>query len=183
MKVHTVNADGSTGTSGEMDFLLLDQYAPNNIAHITELANSTPSELANAPAGAMFYDGLTFHRIISNFMDQGGDPKGDGTGGSNTIKVDDELSADLRFDSTGLLALANGGNDTNDCQFFIMNAAYDSLDFGYTIIGDLVAGDNIRQAIANVPVKNNSQGEDSQPLNPPIIDSVRVVANTAGMAW
>ena len=70
MMVHTVNADGSTGTSGEMDFLLLDDYAPNNIQHITSLANSG------------FYNGLTFHRIIQDFMIQGGDPLGTGSGGS-----------------------------------------------------------------------------------------------------
>jgi len=66
MQVHTVNADGSVGTSGEIDFLLLDDYAPNNIAHITSLVNSG------------FYKGLTFHRIIQDFMDQGGDPLGTG---------------------------------------------------------------------------------------------------------
>jgi cyclophilin family peptidyl-prolyl cis-trans isomerase len=166
MKVHTVNSDGSTGTQGEMDFLLLDDYAPVNIAHIESLISSG------------FYDGLTFHRIIQDFMIQGGDPTGTGGGGSgpnNTVVGhDDEFSTDLRFTTSGLLALANSGTDTNDCQFFITAAPYRDGDFQYTIIGKLVAGDDIRQAIANVPVEENSSGEDSKPVNPPIIDSVTI---------
>ncbi len=114
MQVHTVNADGSTGTSGEMDFLLLDDYAPNNIQHVEQLANEDPG----------FYDGLTFHRIIQDFMIQGGDPLGTGSGGSGANGEpgnvqDDEFNVDMRFTSSGLLAMANSGPDTNDCQFFI----------------------------------------------------------------
>ena len=89
--------------------------------------------------------------------------------------MDDEFNVDLRFTSSGILAMANSGPDTNDCQFFITNAPYRSLDYGYTIIGKLVAGDAIRQAIAGVPVEANSSGEVSQPINPPIIDSVTIV--------
>jgi cyclophilin family peptidyl-prolyl cis-trans isomerase len=165
MKVHTVNADGTTGVSGEMDFLLLGDYAPINIAHITALANSS------------FYDTtatktMTFHRIIQDFMIQGGDPTGTGRGGSGTGIEDDEFNTDVRFTSSGLLALANRGNDTNDCQFFITSNTYRDGDYQYTILGKLVAGDDIRQAIAAVPVNG------SAPLNPPIIDSVTVVPNT-----
>ena len=168
MTAHTVNADGSTGVSGTMDFLLLDQYAPNNIAHVVSLVKSG------------FYNDLQFFRIISDFMEQAGSPTNNGQGGSSLGAVDDEFSADLRFDSTGLLAMANSGPDTNDSQFFIMNAPYPSLDFGYTIIGDLVAGDSLRQAISNVPVEANSSmnGEVSKPLNPPIIDSITEVPDT-----
>ncbi|MCE5267958.1 MAG: peptidylprolyl isomerase [Planctomycetaceae bacterium] len=170
MQVHTVNADGSVGKSGEMDFLLLDDYAPNNIAHIKELVN------------AGFYNGLDFHRIMQDFMSQGGDPLGTGSGGSGENGApgdvqDDEFSADLRFTSTGLLALANSGADSNDCQFFVMNAPYRSLDYGYTIIGKLVAGDDLRQAIAGVAVEDNGSGELSTPTDPPIIDSVSIVSN------
>ena len=171
MKVHTVNADGSVGTSGEMDFLLLDSYAPNNIQHIIDLANSG------------FYNGLTFHRILQDFMIQGGDPVGDGTGGSGPNgapgKVqDDEFSTDLRFSSSGLLALANSGADTNDCQFFITSDTFYDGDYQYTILGKLVAGDTVRQAVAAVDVVDNGNGEISKPVNPPIIDSVTVVDNT-----
>ncbi len=177
MKVHTVNADGTTGTSGEMDFLLLDDYAPNNIAHITALANSG------------FYNGLTFDRILQDLI-QGGNPGGAGGSGSNTMlaKQDDEFNVDVRFTSPGLLALANNGPydtdfpgsrpDTNDCQFFITSGAYRDGDFQYTIIGKLVAGDDIRQAIESVPVEDNGQGEISQPVKPPIIDSVTIVPDT-----
>ena len=171
MQVHTVNADGSTGTSGEMDFLLLDDYAPNNIAHITSLVNSG------------FYNGLSFYRIIQDFMIQSGDDVGDGTGGSGPNGTqgavqDDEFNVDMRFTSSGLLALANSGPDTNDCQFFITADACRSLDYQYPILGKLVAGDDIRQAIADVPVEESSWGEMSKPVNAPIIDSVSIVPNT-----
>ncbi|MEN6452332.1 MAG: peptidylprolyl isomerase, partial [Thermoguttaceae bacterium] len=169
MQVHFVGADGST-VSGEMDFLLLDDYAPNNIAHITTLVNQG------------FYNNGSFHRIIEDFMDQGGDPLGTGSGGSGTNGAegdtqDDEFDVDLRFTSSGILALANHGADTNDCQFFVMNDAYRSLDYGYTIIGKLVAGDDIRQALAAVPVENNDSGEASKPVNPVTIDSVSIVTD------
>ena len=171
MQVHTVNADGSTGTSGEMDFLLLDDYAPNNIAHITSLVNSG------------FYNGVTFHRIIQDFMIQGGDPTGTGSGGSGTNGADgavqdDEFNVDVRYTSSGLLALANRGDDTNDCQFFITAVPYRDGDYQYTIIGKLVAGDDIRQAIASVPVEANGWNEVSKPINAPIVDSVSIVPNT-----
>ena len=116
-------------------------------------------------------------------MIQGGDPLGTGSGGSgpNGAKgnaVDDEFSADLRFTSSGLLAMANSGSDTNDCQFFVTADTFRSGDYTYTILGKLVAGDDIRQAIANVPVEDNGNGEVSKPLHPPIIDSIRVVTDT-----
>jgi cyclophilin family peptidyl-prolyl cis-trans isomerase len=177
MQVHTVNDGGSTGTSGEMDFLLLDDYAPDNIAHITTLVNQDPG----------FYNGLTFHRIIKDFMIQGGDPLGNGTGGSGPGGTkgdvqDDEFNGDMRFTSSGLLALANSGPDTNDCQFFITADASRNLDYQYVILGKLVAGDAIRQAIANVPVEGNGQlppyYEVSKPVKPPIIDSISIVSNT-----
>jgi cyclophilin family peptidyl-prolyl cis-trans isomerase len=179
MQVHTVNADGSANPSGEMDFLLLGDVAPNNIAHVEALAN------------AGFYNGLTFHRIIQDFMIQGGDPLGTGSGGSGTDGAkgqtqDDEFNVDIRFTSSGLLAMANSGTDTNDCQFFI-TAGKDTSgnfnyfrdgDYQYTIIGKLVAGDTVRQEVAGVSVVDNGSGETSKPVNPPIIDSVSIVTNT-----
>ena len=174
MQVHTVNANGTTGVSGEMDFLLLDDYAPANIAHITALANSG------------FYNGLTFERIVQDFI-QGGDPSGNGGSGPNhaLVKQDDEFNADVRFTSSGLLALTNNGPyvnpgsrpDTNDCQFFVTSGAYRDGDFQYTIIGKLVTNDSLRQAIDSVPVVDNGSGEISKPVNAPIIDSVSVVSN------
>jgi cyclophilin family peptidyl-prolyl cis-trans isomerase len=171
IKVHTVNANGTPGQSGEMDFLLLDDYAPNNIAHITSLVNSG------------FYNGLTFHRILQDFMIQGGDPTGTGSGGSGPDGAkgavqDDEFNVDIRYTTSGLLALANSGVDTNDCQFFITANTFRGGDYQYTIIGKLVAGDDIRQLIAGVPVEDNGNGEVSKPVNPPIIDSVSIVSNT-----
>jgi cyclophilin family peptidyl-prolyl cis-trans isomerase len=180
MTVHTVNSDGTSGPEGEMDFLLLSSVAPNNIQHITSLINSG------------FYNGQDFFRIIQNFMIQGGDPTGTGNGNSGTPGnpaqiQDDEFSTDIRFTSPGLLALAKPSNsnqtgsqpDANDCQFFITTDTYRDGDFQYTIIGKLVAGNDMLQSLNNVPVQvNSSSGEDSQPVNPPIIDTVTVGPDT-----
>lgn len=160
MHVHTVNSNGTTGTSGEMDFLLLNDKAMLNVQHFEELVSSH------------FYDGLTFHRVIESFMIQGGDPTGTGSGSSGTQVQDDEFDKDIRYTTSGLLALANHGPDTNDCQFFITSNEFRGGDYQYTIIGKLVVGDNIRQAIASVPVYQ--YGEKSTPVNPPIIDSITI---------
>ena len=193
MKVHGVDGSGNQ-FSGEMDFLLLDSIAPQTIARITALANGTAT-------GKNFYDGLTFHRIIQDFMVQGGDPNGNGTGGSGTT-IPDEFQSQVLFTQSGLLAMANSNNasatppvaNTNDSQFFI--TANDpnnirSLDTSasasagtpettnYTIFGMLISGDNIRQDIASTQVESNGQGENSKPLSAPIIDSIRVVSDTS----
>ena len=106
-------------------------------------------------------------------MIQGGDPTGTGSGGSGTNGADgavqdDEFNVDVRYTSSGLLALANRGDDTNDCQFFITAVPYRDGDYQYTIIGKLVAGDDIRQAIASVPVEANGWNEVSKPINAPM---------------
>ena len=123
-------------------------------------------------------------------MIQGGDPGGGGGSGPNTALAehDDEFNVDIRFTTPGLLALANNGPDntmfpgsrpdTNDCQFFVTSAPYRDGDYQYTIIGKLVAGDDILQAVESVPVQDNGSGEISGTSNPPIIDSVSVVPDT-----
>lgn len=175
MQVHGTSPDGSA-FSGEMDFLLFDDYAPNNTSRIQTLANSTPSSVFPSNSTKHFYDGLTFHRIIQNFMIQGGDPNGNGTGGTGT-KLNDEFNPDIRYTTSGLLALANSGPNTNDSQFFITAAPFRSGDYQYTIIGKLVAGEAIRQKLAAVSVTTQN-GELSKPVTPPVIDSVTVVNNT-----
>ena len=126
---------------------------------------------------------------MQNFMIQGGDPLGTGSGGSGPNGgpgdvQNDEFNVDIRFTSSGLLAMANSGPDTNDCQFFITTSQdsanyYRAGDYQYTIIGKLVAGNDILQAVAAVPVEENAAGtEESKPVNPPIIDSVSVVTDT-----
>ena len=107
--------------SGDMTFQLFEQWAPNTTSRIIDLATSGGED------GQPFYDGLTFHRVIEDFMIQGGDPEGDGTGGSG-VTFDDELTPELQFTGSGLLAMANSGSDTNDSQFFITSGAARWLD-------------------------------------------------------
>lgn len=95
-----------------------------------------------------FYDGLTWHRVIQNFMAQGGDPAGDGTGGPG-YTVKGEFTDKVLFDKPGIVAMARPGNDVNGngSQFFITTAPYPSLNSQYTIFGEVIKGQEIVDAI------------------------------------
>ena len=154
---------------GEMDFELLNNYTPNTVAHFVNLVNSGTY---NADA--------TFYRIIDNFVDQGGVS---GLGGATTIPV--ELNPNLRFTSSGLLAMANNGVDGNSSEFFVTNPDDMSdgfLDFRYTIFGKLISGDAVRGAISTAPVESNGGNppEISEPLTPPKIESMSIATATTG---
>jgi len=86
-----------------------------------------------------FYNNITFHRVLADFMAQGGDPTGKGSGGPGYI-FDNESHPDLTFDSPGILAMANAGANTNGSQFFITFRATPWLDAGYTIFGKVIEG-------------------------------------------
>ena len=97
-----------------------------------------------------FYDGVIFHRIINDFVLQGGDPTGTGTGGSTLGRFDDKFHVDLQHNRTGLLSMAKSGDDTNDSQFFITEGPQRHLDFNHSIFGILVKGEAVRERISNV---------------------------------
>ncbi|OGX25987.1 MAG: peptidylprolyl isomerase [Omnitrophica WOR_2 bacterium RIFCSPHIGHO2_02_FULL_45_21] len=98
-----------------------------------------------------YYNGIIFHRVIKNFMIQGGDPGGTGMGGESiwggTFK--DELSQDIKFDRPGLLAMANAGPNTNGSQFFITTAPCPWLNMKHTIFGEVVQGYDVVEKIEN----------------------------------
>jgi len=151
---------------GDMDFELLNNYTPNTVSHFVNLVNAST------------YDtGATFYRIIQTFMDQGG------VGGSATgTAIPVELNKDLRFTTSGLLAMANDGVDGNSSEFFITNPDDMSngfLDFRYTIFGKLISGDDVRQAIAATQVGPNNN-ETSTPFEAPKIVSMSVTTVTTG---
>jgi cyclophilin family peptidyl-prolyl cis-trans isomerase len=172
MQVSFTAASG-TKMSGEMDFLLLDDVAPNRISRLTTLVNQ--GFYTDEGTGDK-YKANTFHRIIADFMVQGGDPQGTGYGGSG-VKLDNEYNADVQFTTSGLLAMANSGPDTDDSQFFITAGPYQAGDFGYTIFGKLVAGDSIREALNGV--KTTTVGvRENVPLYSATIDSMTIVSNT-----
>lgn len=117
-----------------------------------------------------FYDGTIFHRIIKDFMIQGGDPNGDGSGGPG-YKFDDE---NLEGEYTrGTVAMANSGPNTNGSQFFIIHKDYD-LPNNYVIFGHVSSGMDVVDKIAEGEVTTNSSMEKSKPVNPVKIESVEV---------
>ncbi len=104
-----------------------------------------------------YYDGLVFHRVIKDFMIQGGDPTGTGAGGNSIwgVPFEDEVSASVKFDKTGLLAMANSGPNTNGSQFFITTAKTPWLNMGHTIFGEVISGYDVVQKIENTPVSSD----------------------------
>ncbi len=118
-----------------------------------------------------FYNKTVFHRVIKGFMIQGGDPKGDGTGGPG-YKFDDEP-----FEGEyvrGIIAMANSGPNTNGSQFFIMHQDY-TLPKNYVIFGQVIEGIEVVDKIAESPTKSGLSGENSTPVEPAVIESVNII--------
>jgi len=120
MKVATINTN-----KGVIHIELFEDKVPKTVANFEKLANQG------------FYDGLKFHRVIENFMVQGGCPKGTGTGDPG-YKFDDEFHPDLRHDGPGILSMANSGPNTNGSQFFITHVETPWLDGKHTVFGRVV---------------------------------------------
>lgn len=153
-------------TLGDMDFQLYDDVAPDTVRRIVGLVKSG------------FYDGLTFHRVVRGFVIQGGDPRGDGTGGPD-FSFRDEFSADALFTGTGQLAMANSGDDTNGSQFFVTVGSPRGLDYNHTIFGQLVRGRATLNALNSVAVRPSdpSNPTDGKPIQPLIIQRAFVIQN------
>ena len=125
-------------TAGDMKCELFEKQAPIGVANFIGLSNGTKdwtNPVSHAKKhGVPLYDGTIFHRVIPEFMIQGGDPAGNGMGDPG-YKFKNETSPDLKFDRPGRLAYANAGPGTNGSQFFITEVPYPSLNGGYTIFG------------------------------------------------
>ena len=115
-----------------------------------------------------FYDGIIFHRVIPDFMIQGGDPTGTGSGGPG-YKFDDEFDPALVFDRPGLLAMANAGPGTNGSQFFITVVPTPHLNGRHTIFGRVTEGQDIADAISTVATDANGRPRESV-----VIESVKI---------
>lgn len=158
---------------GDIVIHLFPNHAPKTVANFVGLAEGT-QEYVDPKSGqtttGRFYDGLGFHRIIPNFMIQGGCPLGTGTGGPGyTFK--DEFHPELQFDRPYLLAMANAGPGTNGSQFFITTAPTDWLNNRHTIFGEVedAASREVVDAIGTT-----ATGPGDKPLEPVVIESVQV---------
>ncbi len=145
---------------GEMTFELFADVAPRTV------------EVISGMVQAGYYDGLTFHRVIPDFMIQGGDPAGDGSGGPD-YEFDDEFHPSLVFGGAGQLAMAKAYDDGNGSQFFITTSSPRYLDFNHTIFGQLVRGMDVVEAISAM-----ATDEDDAPLTPVRILSAELIENT-----
>jgi peptidyl-prolyl cis-trans isomerase A (cyclophilin A) len=158
-------------TEGPITCELFPDKAPKTVANFRGLAEGT-KESADPKTGKKsarrFYDGLIFHRVIPDFMVQGGCPQGTGTGGPG-YKFEDEVSRDLTFDRTGRLAMANAGPNTNGSQFFITVAPTPWLNLKHTIFGQVVEGQDIVDKISNV-----ARDRGDRPQTPVVITSVKI---------
>ncbi|HEX2168064.1 MAG TPA: peptidylprolyl isomerase [Longimicrobiales bacterium] len=135
---------------GDFDVELFEDKAPVTTKNFIDLAEKG------------YYDGLTFHRVIENFMIQGGCPQGTGTGGPG-YKIADEFHPELRHDAPGVLSKANAGPNTGGSQFFITLAATPWLDNKHAVFGRVVNGMDVVEKIGKV--RTDSGDKPSEPIN------------------
>jgi len=152
--------------TGDMVFRLFETAAPQTVSRFETLINNNS------------YDNLTFHRIAPGFVAQGGDPNGNGTGGSG-VKLPDEYATNLTFTSQGLLAMANAGDDTGDMQFFItaldrsLEQLPQHLNFQHTIFGILTSGFDTFRKVISTPLLSGDT-----PVSKPVINNVTLFTDT-----
>jgi peptidyl-prolyl cis-trans isomerase A (cyclophilin A) len=155
---------------GNLVCRLFEDRAPKTVANFVGLATGAKAWTDPATGKlkhSALYTGTTFHRVIPDFMIQGGDPLGDGTGGPG-YEFKDEINDKFSFDRAGILAMANHGPDTNGSQFFITVAAATHLDGHYSAFGEVVSGQDVADAISKVP-----RDSEDKPLTP--VKIIRIV--------
>jgi peptidyl-prolyl cis-trans isomerase A (cyclophilin A) len=150
-------------TEGRIKIKLLSDEAPKTVQNFVDLAEGRKT-------GKRFYDGLVFHRVIPDFMIQGGCPQGTGRGGPG-YQFADEFHPSLRHSRPGLLSMANAGPNTNGSQFFITVAATPWLDNKHTIFGEVVEGYEVAQKISKMPRDSQDRPKKEVKINSVQIES------------
>ena len=141
---------------GDFKIELYSDLAPNTVKNFVDLANKK------------FYDGVIFHRVIDNFMIQGGDPKGNGTGGPG-YTIPDEFGEGLKHNAPGILSMANAGPNTGGSQFFITLVPTPWLDGHHAIFGHVIEGMEIVEKIGHTKT-----GRNDRPVEDVVIKSITI---------
>ncbi len=154
-------------SKGEILVELEYKKTPGTVGNFVGLAEGNIENKA-IPQGKPYYDGLKFHRVIPDFMIQGGDPKGNGTGGPG-YNFEDEIHPELTHNKPGKLSMANAGPGTNGSQFFITHIATPWLDGKHTVFGEVIEGQDVVNKIAQgdklEKLEIIREGEDAEKFN------------------
>jgi peptidyl-prolyl cis-trans isomerase A (cyclophilin A) len=156
---------------GNIACRLFDKEAPKTVENFIALAEGRKeftNEIGGKKEKRNFYDGLNFHRVIPEFMIQGGCPRGDGRGGPG-YSFQDEFHPSLKHAKAGKLSMANSGPNTNGSQFFITVAPTPWLDNRHTIFGEVVEGQEVADKISQTP----RDGSD-RPRTPVVLQKLRI---------
>jgi len=159
-------------SEGNIVCRLFEKDAPKTLQNFTELAEGKREWVhpnTRKKSSDRLYDGTIFHRVIPNFMIQGGDPQGTGMGGPGYQFEDETRGSSHKFDKPGKLAMANSGPNTNGSQFFITVAPTDWLTGKHTIFGEVIEGQDVVDKIANVP-----RGRQDRPNKDVKLQSVEI---------
>jgi peptidyl-prolyl cis-trans isomerase A (cyclophilin A) len=152
-------------SEGQIVTRLFEKDAPKTVTNFVELADGKREwthPVGNKKSKEKLYDGTIFHRVIPDFMIQGGDPAGTGMGGPGYRFEDETKGSPHKFNTPGKLAMANAGPNTNGSQFFITVAPTEWLTGKHTIFGEVVEGQNVVEKISRVA--RNSQDKPHKPV-------------------